>query len=83
MAKLTDRLLKRAARAAERKQEYQALLTEAFIERYGVTYSDVDADEIIDVLDYHGGDIDLDTCDRVMSGLGYPPAPPRALEQGD
>lgn len=52
----------------------QAELTEAFEERYGCTYSDADADAIIDVLDYGGGErITLADCDREMSVRGHDP----------
>lgn len=73
MTKLTQRLLNHAASLAEKQAWAQSKLTEAFQARYGVTYSDVDADEIIDILDYNGGHITLDECDRIMSEKGYPP----------
>lgn len=49
------RLLHRAALIAEKHAKVQGLLTEAFNHRYGCTYSDVDADELIDYLDYGAG----------------------------
>ncbi|MBS3648798.1 hypothetical protein KEU06_09290 [Pseudaminobacter sp. 19-2017] len=73
MSKLTQRLLNRAADLAELQSKVQSDLTEAFRERYGTTYSDVNADEIIDVLDYHGGHITLSDVDEIMTKAGYPP----------
>ena len=43
-----------------------------FIQRYGQTYSEVDADGIIDVLNYHGGHITVEECDQEMSDCGWP-----------
>lgn len=71
--KLTNRMLTKAGRLAEEMQGVQQSLTEAFRHRYGVTYSDVDADEIIDVLDYQGGKLTVEDCDRIMTAAGYPP----------
>lgn len=73
MTGLNTRLLRQAAALAARAQAMQQKLTEAFEERYGTTYSAVDCDELIDVLDYAGGDIDLAFCDRAMTEAGYPP----------
>lgn len=70
---LSDSLLRRAARLAEEKMHVQGLLSAAFDERYGAVYSSIDVDQIIDILDYHGGDIDLEECDRIMTEHGYPP----------
>lgn len=44
-----------------------------FIARYGVHYSEVDADTIIEACDLHGGNITVGECDRIMTELGYPP----------
>lgn len=71
--KLTNRLLKKAARLSAEFQEIQSQLTDAFNERYGVTYSDVDADAIIDTLDYGGGDLTVEECDNIMAATGNPP----------
>lgn len=78
MAALTNRqfagLLKRAARLAAEKAAVQQELSEAFRARYGVTYSDVDADWIIDELDYGGGEtITVARSDEEMTICGYPP----------
>lgn len=75
MAKLTQRLLNRAGLIARQAAKVQSELTDAFNDRYGTTYSDVDADEIIDVLDYIGGGISLAECDRIMTEAGFPPKP--------
>ena len=71
MAKLTNRLLKRACRIAVEASKVQAELTEAFNERYGCTYSDVDADHLIDALDYGGATVTVEDCDMTYSG--HPP----------
>lgn len=61
-----DKLLKRTARAAAKHFDLQQELNDEFIKRYGVTYSDVDADELIDILDMGGGTISEKFVDRVM-----------------
>jgi hypothetical protein len=72
--KLTTRFLTRATRLAAKSQEMQNNLTEAFRERYGVTYSDVDCDFLIEALDYNGGDLlTLEECDLHMKECGYLP----------
>lgn len=71
--KLTTQLLNRAAQLAAKKSRIQRQLTEAFVERYGVTYSEIDNDSLIDTLDYHGGVISLAECDRLMTEAGHPP----------
>lgn len=73
MMNLTNALLRKASELAERKMAVQIELTAAFVERYGVTYSDVDADKIIDTLDIHGGAITVAECDRIMTSCGHPP----------
>ena len=72
MPKLTNALLKRAAAAASRQADLNRQLTEAFEERYGKTYSEVDADSIIDALDYGHGPITLAECDQHMAIAGAP-----------
>lgn len=72
MARLTDNLLRRAVIAAGRHAAMQAELSKAFEERYGKTYSDVDADYIIDALDCGQGSITLVECDEHMARLGAP-----------
>jgi len=73
MPKLTNRLLKRACRIAVEASKVQGELTEAFNERYGCTYSDVDADPLIDSLDYGGSVVTVDDCDQIMTDAGCPP----------
>lgn len=66
-------LLRRAATISSKAQAVQQELTEAFRARYGKTYSDVDADQIIDVLDYGGGaKLTYRECDRLMADCGAP-----------
>jgi len=71
--KLTQKLLNKAGRLAKEMASVQNELTDAFCARYGTTYSDVDADSIIDVLDYSGGHITLAECDNIMTECGFPP----------
>lgn len=52
------KLLKRAAAAAVKHKNLCDEVNEECIKRHGVTYSEVDADGIIDVLDIDGGEID-------------------------
>lgn len=74
MTRLTDNLLKRAHAAAVRHNALNAKLTSAFNERYGCTYSDVDADWIIDSLDYgSGSEVTVEQCDQIMTDAGRPP----------
>lgn len=83
MGKLNQRLLDRAVRIASAAAIVQGELTAAFEERYGLTYSDVDCDALIDVLDYGGGArLTVADCDREMLACGVSPAG-RAALKGD
>jgi hypothetical protein len=77
---MTDRqlqkLLDRTAKVSEMHLELSRRVTEAFRGRYGTTHSDVDADEIIDSLEYGAGPISIEKCDEAMSLRGYPPLAP-------
>lgn len=74
--KLTAALLRRAAEAAMEHSKYNAMMSEAFNERYGHTYSDVDCDPLIDQLDYGSGGIPtLAECDEEMARCGAPKLP--------
>lgn len=70
---LTTRVLQKLADITEKRSLLAIDVGDMFIERYGVTCSDVDCDEIIDTLDYGGGDITLEDVDRYMTAAGYPP----------
>lgn len=71
--KLTSKLLARAARAASVQAALADQITAAFEKRYGVTHSDVDADELIDALDYGRTEgPTLARCDAIMAAAGYP-----------
>lgn len=72
MAKLTAALLRKAVSISEKHFAIQQELSDAFQDRYGVTYSDIDCDELIDIFDYGGGQMDLKTCDEIMNSHGYP-----------
>lgn len=65
-------LLRRAARLAIEGQAVRAELTKAFTDRYGCTYSDVDCDSIIDVLDINGGKLSVAEADELMADRGAP-----------
>ncbi len=60
MANLTNSaftlLLTQAAKAANKHMRLKSDVSDECIARYGTSYSDVDADSIIDVLDYIGSD---------------------------
>jgi hypothetical protein len=65
-------LIRRASTIAAANMAVQQELTAAFNHRYGTTYSDVDADQIIDVLDQGGGSLSGSECDEIMAGAGCP-----------
>lgn len=71
--KLSSDLLRRAARAAADHARLSGQVTDAFRDRYGVTHSDVDCDELIDALDYGTGPTPtLARCDELMKEAGAP-----------
>jgi len=73
-AKLDAKLIRRAIRVSEQAHKVQYDLTDAFRARYGVTYSDVDCDFLIDLFDYGGGDVpSLAQCDAAMAACGVKP----------
>lgn len=85
MTKLTTALLRKAARIAAKSRKINAELTAAFNERYGCTYSDVDCDSLIDILDYGLGETGktLRECDRAMALCGiHPIAPQQCRDAG-
>lgn len=71
--KLSTSMLQKSARLADQRLKAQKQLTEAFEDRYGATYSDADCDSLIDILDYHGGYVDLRMADDYMRSCGYVP----------
>lgn len=74
MAILTNALLQEAVSVAKRNREMAARMTAAFMERYGVTYSDVDCDTLIDALDYGLGSAPtLADADNAMATVGVYP----------
>lgn len=73
-ARLTTALLKRANRTSAQCRDVAGLITDAFRERYGVTHSDIDADELIEALDYGAGEAPtLAEVDKIMTEAGHPP----------
>lgn len=60
------RLLQRTANASERHSNLCDEVNEECVQRYGITYSDADADSIIDVLDLGGGHITATEFDEAM-----------------
>ena len=73
-------LLKRTARLAEDHRRAIAEVNEWFEARYGKSYSDVDCDHLIDILDYGVGSWAIDGAkgpsvaliDRLMADCGAP-----------
>lgn len=79
MANLTNseftKLLTQAAKAARKHRELCNRVNHECIARYGVSFSDVDADTIIDTIDYIGSDsftekqfheaMELSNCERI------------------
>jgi len=76
MAKLSASLLRRAAKAAANAKRLNDEIGEAFEERYGCTFSDVDCDPLIDILDYgisDDGELSVAFCDEQMALCGVTP----------
>ena len=67
-----QRKLTQTSNAAEKHHRLLMEVGEMFKERYGVHYSDVDGDLMIDCLDHNGGTITVEMCDKAMVELGYP-----------
>lgn len=67
-----QKLIDKAAKLAEQHAAATDALHTAFVERYGVGYSDVDCDSVIDVCDVRGGELSVEQCDAEMALLGYP-----------
>lgn len=75
MVKLTTKLLSEASRIAREAADMSGVLTEAFVERYGVEYSEINCDWLIDDLDYGlgNGHLTLKQADDEMTAAGHPP----------
>ncbi|MGW6779411.1 hypothetical protein ACWF50_15415 [Brucella pseudogrignonensis] len=83
MSKLTTAKLKAAYSAARRHHVLNLEIHRAFEERYGVTYSDVDEDWLIDSLEQGASSVTLKQCDKLMTENGYPPIiRPTGVERG-
>lgn len=81
MAKLTASLLRRACKDAQRAAASSDLITKAFLERYGLTHSDADAEALIDALDYGQSTVtSVKECDRIMADLGHARLKSKAAE---
>ncbi len=65
-------LLRRAETVGDKWHKIQSELTAAFEERYGVTYSEVDDDWLIDSFDYGGTGVTIEEVDQKMAENGYP-----------
>lgn len=66
------KLLTRCARSAAKHKKLMAQVSEECLKRYGTTYSDADADGIIDSLDHIGGDsFTSKEFDQDMAASGY------------
>ena len=66
-------LLTKACRAARAHARLNHKITDAFEARYGCTYSDVDADSLIESLDYGSVTVTVAECDADMTLHGKPP----------
>lgn len=77
MTKLTTKKLNAAVRFARKHNEINREINRLFEKRYGVSYSDIDEDWLIDSLDYGtGAFVSLKQCDELMTKNGHPPLPP-------
>lgn len=61
-----QRLLDRATRAGQKHRELMTIIGEECVERYGHHYSDVDAEYIIDAIDYSIAHVRVDQFDADM-----------------
>ena len=62
------------ARSARKHSMNIHKISEAFVERYGINYSDADVDWLIDQFDYAGGKrMTVAEIDAMMSEAGFPP----------
>lgn len=69
-----SKLVLSAQKIARKHMDLSSQITEAFIARYGITFSDIDADELIEAFDYGGGDcFTVHEIDKIMTSKGYPP----------
>ncbi len=76
---LTQRLIVLAITAVRRHNKLNARIHGAFEARYGIDFSAIDEDALIDIFDYgQANNITLKQCDNLMSRNGYPP-----LKNGD
>lgn len=76
MGRLTTAKLHAACRLAEKHTKVNREIHRLFEERYGVSYSEIDEDWLIDSLDYGTGAlVSLKQCDDLMRTNGYPPIP--------
>lgn len=65
--------IKKLSAMAQKSNDENAVLRELFIERYGVDYSDVDCDLLIDCADYgQGAPMTIKVLDADMLSKGYP-----------
>ncbi|TFZ81299.1 hypothetical protein [Candidatus Macondimonas diazotrophica] len=68
-----QKLINKALKISDACRVIQAELSRAFEERYGATYSDIDADELIDAFDYLGLDnLSVAQVDEIMRKNGSP-----------
>lgn len=74
MSKLTTARLHAACRLARKHTDNNREIQALFEERYGISYSEIDEDWLIDSLDYGTGAlVSLKECDALMTKNGYPP----------
>lgn len=66
-----QKLLNKTARAAKKHTSLTQDVTDECLERFGETYSDIDADHIIEILDYGvGGSITVGRFEKEMIRCG-------------
>lgn len=67
-----QRLLNSTSAASARAARLQRQVAAEFEKRYGAAYSDVDADGVIDAVDYGTCNITVTDCDEEMARSGFP-----------
>lgn len=61
-----ERLIQQAMKVAARHYDLMDKISNECIKRYGYTYSEVDADGIIDAIDYGAGDLTVESLHKEM-----------------
>ena len=65
--------IRKLSSLAQKSNAENKILRELFVERYGIDYSDVDCDFLIDCADYgQGAPMKIKALDKDMLDKGYP-----------